>query len=733
MSALGGNASYRLNGTDVSSAEFYAVACDPRRSVAVEACAGAGKTWMLVSRIVRALLDGAAAHEILAITFTKKAAGEMRQRLNDWLQEFAHACPEELQRQLTIRGVSERQAQVLCEPLRQLQAKLLAHRRPVQIRTFHSWFAALLRNAPLSVLDELGLPATYELLEDDSVAVAQLWRPFHARVLQDAQARASYEAVVARHGRFATQQALTSALQRRVEFILADARGVVERCVPHCSQWSAGYADLAHPMLRWRNRTVRARWLACAAVLGAEKGQTAPKAAQAVIAALELLDAVQPDDGGAELALHAAFIKLRSGFFVADADRMTQHLLKFDAAMAVEAELRQLCDAMRQHQAWTYQQHMAVLTRLLVQEYAALKRERGWVDMGDVESAAGRLLGDAALGAWVQERLDARTRHLLIDEFQDTNPLQWQALHAWLSAYAGSGGGAERPSLFIVGDPKQSIYRFRRAEPQVFLAAQAFVRELGGDLAECDHTRRNAPAVLAEVNRCMGEAQATGAFAGFRDHSTASTDAGGVFVLPPIARPAKTGRREAGAPPTLWRDSLRTPRITPDETLRTLECRQAAQWVDRQVRSGVPAGEILVLARKRDRLSSMQDELRALGVPALQPEKLELGDAPEVQDMVALLDALVSPAHNLSLARALKSPLFGLGDDDLVQLALCQRTQGGHWLDLLLRQEGLPAHLLSVGCTLARWQTNKATSGFTPPSEMASPIRSTSTRMSTWG
>jgi hypothetical protein len=75
---------------------FYAIACDPRRSVAVEACAGAGKTWMLVSRIVRALLDGAEPHEILAITFTKKAAGEMRQRLQEWLAAFA-AEPEPAQ------------------------------------------------------------------------------------------------------------------------------------------------------------------------------------------------------------------------------------------------------------------------------------------------------------------------------------------------------------------------------------------------------------------------------------------------------------------------------------------------------------------------------------------------------------------------------------------------------------------------------------------------------------
>ena len=98
-------AAYECNGKPVSADAFYAIACDPRRSVAIEACAGAGKTWMLVSRIVRALLDDAGAqenaeavrpHEILAITFTKKAAGEMRERLDEWLQHFTHADDETL-------------------------------------------------------------------------------------------------------------------------------------------------------------------------------------------------------------------------------------------------------------------------------------------------------------------------------------------------------------------------------------------------------------------------------------------------------------------------------------------------------------------------------------------------------------------------------------------------------------------------------------------------------------
>ena len=159
------NTAYFHNGQPVSNETFYAIACDPRRSVAVEACAGAGKTWMLVSRMIRALLENdgeVQPHEILAITFTKKAAGEMRERLYDWLERFAQADDETLRQELVMRGVLAQKSPQANKNMRvqlsNLYQRVLANGRPVQIRTFHSWFAALLRSAPLGTLQQLELP-----------------------------------------------------------------------------------------------------------------------------------------------------------------------------------------------------------------------------------------------------------------------------------------------------------------------------------------------------------------------------------------------------------------------------------------------------------------------------------------------------------------------------------------------------------------------------------------------
>ena len=691
-------AAYFHNGEPVSSEAFYAIACDPRRNVAVEACAGAGKTWMLVSRMLRALLEGdgeVQPHEILAITFTKKAAGEMRERLYEWLEKFAHADDDTLRHELVIRGVlSQKNPQAppkMREQLQGLYLRVLANGRPVQIRTFHSWFAALLRSAPMGTLQQLGLPVNYELLEDDAPARELVWRRFYAAVASDEALKADFEAVVMTHGRFQADKALQGALDKRTEFALADAAGAVDDSVEHFGVQFPECAGLGHPDQHFQSGPCRELLAAAALNLGRAGAPTFSAKGVELERALT--------DGDMPAALSALLTEKGTA-------RKFGEKITGIATVREAQELALRLAAMRQqHEAWEYQQRMARLTRALIAQFHALKREHGWVDMNDVERAAQVMLSDDVLSGWVQQRLDARIKHLLIDEFQDTNPLQWQALHAWLGSYSGAGGGSA-PSVFIVGDPKQSIYRFRRAEPQVFRAAKQFMVEaLGGELLECDHTQRNSLAVVATVNAALGQARDNDGFEGFREHTTASAVQGAVIRLPAIARPSKQAGDGADEPlETGWRDSLTTPRELPEDTLRTLEARQAAAWIAAQLDEGLMPQHIMVLSRKRAGLMPLQDELRALHIAAQIGEKTELIDCCEVLDIVALLDVLVSPQHDLSLARALRSPLFGLGDDALVEIALAKGTSSLSWFEVLQKSELLRPEFIGLRANLIKYR-----------------------------
>jgi len=699
---------YRIDDAPATAAAFYTAACDPQRSVVVEACAGAGKTWMLVSRVLRALLAGAEPQHILAITFTRKAAGEMRARLDEWLAEHADtACSHAHRvRALCERGLAAAQAQALAPALGTLHERLLQSGRAVEVRTFHGWFTQLLAHAPLSLLQALGLPAQYETLEDISAVQEALMRRFHRAVQADAACRADYLALVGRHRRGTVLQWLQAAWRRGPELARADAAGNAAGAVPPAAALWPQCLGLADPAELLRQGPLAGDIDALARQLGASGKAKAAQAAAGLRAALEAADA-----GAAYTAAHAALFTDKGG---------PRKQLGDTALQQAVVDALQALHAMRvQQQAHDDHEALLRLARVLLAEYAALKRRRGLVDMADLERAAEALLGDGEMAGWVQERLDQRVRHVLIDEFQDTSPLQWQALQGWLSSYAGAGGGAsgQRPlAVFIVGDPKQSIYRFRGAEPRVFSAARDFVVQgLGGQVLQCDHTRRNAPAVVAALNAVFGDAAAQVGWGPYRAHSTGSSAAGAVRRLPGVPRAAATAAAATGGEG--WRDSLTQPREEPELHRRTAEATQAADAVAALIAvHGLAPGEIMVLARTRATLAHVADALAARGLPHVVAEALVLHEAPAALDLAAMLDVLASPGHDLALARALKSPLFGASDADLLWLAQAAEHTRRSWRAALLEAASLPSPALArARSLLAGWV---AVAGALPPHDL---------------
>lgn len=702
---LAHQAAYEINGSLVERTRFYEVACDPRRSVVVEACAGAGKTWMLVSRIVRSLLDGVPPQQILAITFTKKAAGEMRERLHAWLDQFAHQTEAERVQELRIRGLNQERAEELAPRLAHLHAEWMESGRSVEIHTIHGWFSRLLKVAPLDVLTELQLPPEMSLIEDQTELWPDLWGRFLRR-LDAGQNQEAYIRLVQGLGAFNVEGWLQTALGNRLEIELTDRAGLLNASVESAGEWSAHWAQWGHPDEALGAHGVEEGMRALALVLGQAKGVMAQDAAAQIIDALAMSHLGRRGDA------------LRSALLTAQG--LPKKRLGDSEQLAWAQDwLVEWLQARTQAQAHQVHQDMVGLARLLFEEYAKLKTERGLADMVDLERSAARLLTDSVLAGWIQERLDGQTRQLLMDEFQDTSPLQWQTLRAWLASYAGAGGGRSGQDpmrVFLVGDPKQSIYRFRRADPRVFEAAKGFiVNGLDGDLLACDHTRRNAPGIIDALNLCMHQAATAGEFPGYRTHTTESTLPARVNSLPTIGRQALAKPAEHEG----WRDSLAQARVSEQVSLKQLEARQIADAIQELIHTqDIPAGEIYVLARKRASLAWVAEALSQRGIANLAPENTHLCDTPEVRDLLALVDALVSPHHDLSLAHALRSPILDCSDDDLQAVALQVRANQCSWWEGVqyLGQDEAWGHIAQQ---LTRW---RAAAQVLPPHDLLQQI-----------
>jgi ATP-dependent helicase/nuclease subunit A len=686
---------YLWDGQPVSHEQFVQRALDPDASAVVEACAGSGKTWLLVGRVLRLLLAGAEPAQILAITFTRRAAQEMRQRLLQDLAALARADPEHALMLLGERGLSGPQAQRALPAARGLYERVASTEQSVCIETFHGWFWRLLRRAPLGS----GVPHTATLMEAPRRLMEAAWNDFAAELLDAGQgpALSDYEELVTRIGDVNADRLLRNFLNKRAEwwsFGGADSVQATERaCQPMREALrAAGFSTSRHPgeMLR------QPRFLQLLHALAAcWKGARRPTKA--------LLTAIDAADSFPRLPVDP----------VLDVARASRALLTVEGTPLEALQPQALARRLPEPEPG-YPERLAEATRIvhavraaelewdalrvngcglrcgarLLQAYERRKQRANVLDFTDIEWHADRLLRNEDTAAYMQANLDARYRHLLVDEFQDTSTLQWRALRCWLDAYEGD---ADRPTVFVVGDPKQSIYRFRRAEPRVFEAArQHLARQFGAATLRTNVTRRN-PAQLVAVFDSV--------FAGRNplyqaQSSHARID--GRFVLLPLPQPAQSGSKDGAGPratlpvhgPAL-RDVLCQSREAPRPNLHEQEGRwlagQIAHWVGRlQVADGTKTraarwSDAVVLLRRRTHMASLERAFRDAGIPTLSDRRGGLLGQAEIEDLLALLQFLCSE-DDLSLAHSLRSPLFGCSDQDL--LAIASGGASSWWLRL---------------------------------------------------
>jgi len=672
--------SYQLNGSDVSAGQFIAVASDPANSAVVEACAGSGKTWLLVARMLRLLLAGASPGELLAITFTRKAAQEMRQRLLELLLELALAKDEKVVELLSERGILPSQLEEMVPKARALYEHVLSSPQALNLDTFHSWFARLIQIAPLNS----GIPHGYTLTESTSELQREAYRQFmHALTTgQHSQARDALIFLYEELGDSNTKKMLDGFLNKRTEWWACNqdtAQGTpLEWLVELCGDDAVTDARLT----LWDDANLMervaqiARWLEQGTAINQKRAAAMQKATESG-ASIENFAALCYEFFGSDDKCRSN-MKTKALVAALEKDLGKDGATAFDDECSLIAEqLQALRQRSQEKSVIEINQALFTVGTVYLDLYQTVKADQRVFDFSDLEWLAFCLLKSEQHAAYVQTRLDARYKHILLDEFQDTNPLQWSIVRAWLDAY---GADAQAPSVFIVGDPKQSIYRFRRADPRVFQAASTMLQARGALLLRTNQTRRNAAAVVDVLNACMTHN------ALYVPQSTLKASSGGVWRLPLI-----TAEQEEGEPEHQT-SKIRNPLVTPAEEIedsrRLQEGRMVAQAL-LTLRSqadlrGEPLAwsDVMMLVRRRTHLSAYETALREAGIPFISSRRGGLLNALEVTDVIALLKFLITPGDNQALAHILKSPVFSATDDDLIYLAL--QAQQTWWKRLLM-------------------------------------------------
>ncbi len=694
----------------------HSAALNPERSVVVEACAGSGKTWLLVSRIVRLLLADAAPSQILAITFTRKAAQEMRARLELWLRQLARADDAWIADFLAQRAVPADAIPALIPKARDLFERVLGARPGVTISTFHGWFLDLLQRAPIGEDS-----AALSLSEQTSQLAEDAWRAFVARVASDSAGplAADFHWLIERHDLHGTRTLCFAFLQRRAEWWaftdgrsdpVAFALDAIAAEMP-----VAPDADVIGAFVR--SVVVREEIDVC--IDGMERNATATDVKLA--ASLRAARSAESDEAAFAFIVDALMTKQGEPRKRELSGAMQKRLGPEAAATFVETQQRlalRLVDA-RDHlveQAMYRTQAAALRCGVaLLDELQRLKDTRGLLDFTDAEWRVRQLVMRSEHAAYLLHRLDSRYRHILVDEFQDTNPLQWQTLRAWMQA---SDEADRRPTVFLVGDPKQSIYRFRRAEARLFARAADYLRDhYDATPIGQNESRRCAPAVIACVNAVFADQPD---YPGFVPHTAHESTLPGRVELLPLARASAlvstpTAASTADADDAVSNDAnaLRDPLTTPvtddDLRVRAIEAQAVAARIREivgtwRLRDGAgtrPArfADVMLLARSRTHLETFEMALRHAGVPYVTARGGGLLDRLEIGDFLALLRFFVTPFADLDLARALRSPLFSCTDDDLIRLA----TGDGTWWMRLDSLADAGPRLDRARRLLARW------------------------------
>lgn len=675
------------------------LASDPARSAWVSANAGSGKTHVLTQRVIRLLLSGCRPSAILCLTYTKAAASEMSNRVFARLAEWAVLDEEELSRRIEVIEGERPDALKLAEA-RRLFARALETPGGLKIQTIHAFCEALLHQFPL----EANVAGHFSVLDDRAAAalLADARRSLLTATTTegDADLAAAFAEVLSLADESGLEVLLSEIVANRQALsrflAYADHHGGVETAL------RGGYG--IDPLETAESVTARV-WplpglsgpvLTAYLTLAAEKGSATVQGIAA-----ELKEAVAETDPARQLALLESALLTARGEPKSPKTLVSAAMRKIDpsldeAVTEAAAHVVTIRDRLKLLAMLRATKAALVLADRLLTDYEELKKRRSQLDFEDLIVRTATLLTRGDIGPWVHYKLDQGIDHILVDEAQDTSPVQWTVIKSLAEDFFSgeSARGRALRTIFAVGDKKQSIYSFQGARPERFSAeSRATERQVqAGGLAfssiSLPLSFRSTADVLSAVDAVFAvEANARGLIAEGEAVVHVSNRIGhpGAVDLWDAIKAEKRADEEDWIAPY---DS--TPETQPPAILARRIALSIRQMIGREtvVEKGkarfIEPGDILVLVRKRDSfVNALTRALKNLdNIPVAGADRLTLTGHIAVQDLMALGRFLICESDDLSLAAVLKSPFFNLSEDELLALAAFRDEGESLWARL---------------------------------------------------
>jgi ATP-dependent helicase/nuclease subunit A len=645
-------------------------AADPDVSAFVSANAGSGKTHVLAQRVINLLLRGVDPAKILCITFTKAAAANMANRVFGTLAQWTSLDDKALDQKIKL-STGEKADAAKRARARRLFASALETPGGLKVQTIHAFCTRLLHQFPF----EANVAARFTVL--DEATTTQTLDKLTLNVLLEASA--------------APESALGRALATAI-VVVADETfmNVVREAISKRGAINAWIA---------RAGSVDAAIEELFGIFDVDANDTKESLeqeffSQSLIPAAEWPELIEILSGGSK-ADNNYIDSLIAAQAATGRDRIDHYLRVFcttellprrrlltdklakahpDWAARLLDEQERIGKLLERERALAARERTRALVTIAVEviaRYAREKERRALLDYDDLIDKTLNLFNRSS-AAWVLYKLDLGIDHVLIDEAQDTSPKQWSIVRTIVSEFIPGGARPNvKRTIFAVGDEKQSIFSFQGAAPKAFdemrreFDKQFNTPEQGWRYLRFHHSFRSGANVLGSVDRVFAAsevfASVTTDASGVPPHEALPNAAPGLVELWPLIAPAEKREMEG------WDAPFDT---ESEESPRVLLARRIGTSVKIWMARGLKAGDVLVLVRQRGPLfEAIIRALKDSGVPVAGADRLVLTEHIAVMDLMALADALLLPDDDLALASVLKSPLFGLSEEQLFTLA----------------------------------------------------------------